>query len=213
MIEDEEVYYSGPESSIHEEDEEAAICSICFNPMTENESHLLECNHKFHTACILKWFRSKHDTCPLCRVHPSVKLRPPDIMHRAKTLMNMETHGSTSDQFVRSKMETVKEAERQQALHEEELRRHKDTFKSITKPRKELILKEYRQLRKQFKEKTIPLLRELDNIDEKDHTQRQRIVKLIRAEKKNKRQAMREIGLHNIEVAPQIVRVVSSSES
>ena len=212
MLEDEEVYYSGNESSIHEEDEDL-ICSICFNSMTETESYSLECDHKFHTACILKWFRSKHDTCPLCRVHPSVKLRPPDIMHRAKTLMSMETNGSTSDQFVRSKMENVEEAERQQAFHEEELRRYKENFTRITKPKKEMILKEYRQLRKHFKEKSVPLLRDLDNIDEKDHTQRQRIVKLIRAEKKKKRQAMRDIGLHNIEVAPQIVRVVNSSES
>ena len=26
----------------------------------------LECNHKFHTDCIIKWFRLNNDNCPLC---------------------------------------------------------------------------------------------------------------------------------------------------
>lgn len=44
-------------------------CSICH----ENDSddmHILECEHKFHTACIVSWFRRGHKDCPLCRDSP-----------------------------------------------------------------------------------------------------------------------------------------------
>ncbi len=43
-------------------------CSICLNEFEENDQcHCLdECNHKFHTKCIVSWFR-KASTCPMCR--------------------------------------------------------------------------------------------------------------------------------------------------
>ena len=46
------------------------ICSICYESL-ETEDHFnkiynLECNHRFHTECIMKWFRNKNSTCPLC---------------------------------------------------------------------------------------------------------------------------------------------------
>ncbi len=43
-------------------------CSICLNEFGEDEQcHCLdECNHKFHTKCIVSWFR-KASTCPMCR--------------------------------------------------------------------------------------------------------------------------------------------------
>lgn len=45
-----------------------ATCSICLNDFGEEEqSHCLDgCNHKFHTKCIVSWFR-KASTCPNCR--------------------------------------------------------------------------------------------------------------------------------------------------
>lgn len=43
------------------------ICSICFESFDINTSYTLECNHKFHTNCIMKWFRNKNSTCPLCK--------------------------------------------------------------------------------------------------------------------------------------------------
>jgi len=46
------------------------ICSICYEPLenieTSNKIYSLECNHKFHTDCIMKWFRNKNSSCPLC---------------------------------------------------------------------------------------------------------------------------------------------------
>ena len=43
------------------------ICAICHDNLGEGDNYTLpECNHKFHTNCIMTWFRMKHDTCPLC---------------------------------------------------------------------------------------------------------------------------------------------------
>ena len=46
------------------------MCSICYEPLENDESinkiYSLECKHKFHTDCIMKWFRNKNSSCPLC---------------------------------------------------------------------------------------------------------------------------------------------------
>ena len=175
------------------------LCSICYHTMKHDESHTLECEHKFHTGCILKWFRSKQDTCPLCREQPVVKLKTPDVFHRAKTLIEQETKGITSDPFIKRKMLDINESERMILIQEKELLNHKEMFKNVIKPRKEQILRHYRLLRKEFKEKSSPLLKELDRIDEAEHTQRKVIRKAINQERKKKREAMRDIGLHNIQ--------------
>ena len=51
------------DSSDHEDE---TSCSICLDP-TESTNHTLECGHRFHVDCIVNWFRSGQNTCPLCR--------------------------------------------------------------------------------------------------------------------------------------------------
>ena len=41
-------------------------CPICQENLT-TEIHSLECGHKFHSECIISWFRSGSNTCPCCR--------------------------------------------------------------------------------------------------------------------------------------------------
>lgn len=43
-------------------------CRICLNDIkTKDLSYSLpECGHKFHTKCIVHWFRSNQTRCPLC---------------------------------------------------------------------------------------------------------------------------------------------------
>jgi hypothetical protein len=48
-----------------EEQEECLICYDCDGIM-----HELECGHKFHTECIISWFRSGKTECPYCRKTP-----------------------------------------------------------------------------------------------------------------------------------------------
>ena len=47
------------------------MCSICLLEISDdyNNSKKLDCGHKFHIDCIVKWYTSNKDikTCPLCR--------------------------------------------------------------------------------------------------------------------------------------------------
>ena len=43
------------------------ICVICQEDLCGNIYELPECGHKYHTNCIMHWFRTKHDNCPLCQ--------------------------------------------------------------------------------------------------------------------------------------------------
>ena len=47
---------------------EENICSICYENINieDNNTYTLECNHCYHAACIIKWFRNDHSNCPLC---------------------------------------------------------------------------------------------------------------------------------------------------
>ena len=50
-------------------------CAICLCELNENENendniYNLNCDHKFHTNCIMDWFRSSSGNCPLCNDNP-----------------------------------------------------------------------------------------------------------------------------------------------
>ena len=72
--------------------EAATTCIICTDEMLESESifSLEQCNHKYHTKCIVNWFRTPNNggSCPLCRdrSHTPTRLTPVDIEERAKFL-------------------------------------------------------------------------------------------------------------------------------
>lgn len=41
-------------------------CSICYSEIVDDK-YELECNHAFHTSCIINWFRIGNGACPMCR--------------------------------------------------------------------------------------------------------------------------------------------------
>ena len=42
-------------------------CMICRNPLNCEQCYVLpECNHKYHTNCIISWFRNGDSRCPYC---------------------------------------------------------------------------------------------------------------------------------------------------
>lgn len=53
---------------MYEYNEKCAICHENMNIIDDNNEmyELPECKHYFHTNCILTWFRSGHNRCPLC---------------------------------------------------------------------------------------------------------------------------------------------------
>jgi len=41
-------------------------CSVCLEPVGNENTKRLACGHAFHPSCIMKWF-VKSDNCPTCR--------------------------------------------------------------------------------------------------------------------------------------------------
>jgi len=50
-------------------DETICMCQICMEPMDDMTKvyRLSECNHEFHTDCIVNWFRNDSPNCIACQ--------------------------------------------------------------------------------------------------------------------------------------------------
>ena len=56
---------SGDEEDINDKDDDT--CAICIESFSNKSTNIiLDCGHKFHSACIISWFE-KELTCPICR--------------------------------------------------------------------------------------------------------------------------------------------------
>ena len=51
---------------VDDSEDEEPICTICLEKITDNDNHILECNHSFHSICINRWL-SANTNCPVCR--------------------------------------------------------------------------------------------------------------------------------------------------
>ncbi|KAL3111034.1 hypothetical protein niasHT_012952 [Heterodera trifolii] len=61
-------YHAMPQILFMANDQQADDCAICLDPIPlETFVRPLPCNHIFHNDCIEKWYRSNHETCPICR--------------------------------------------------------------------------------------------------------------------------------------------------
>ena len=125
------------------------LCSICYENLDYN-THSLECNHKYHTNCIINWFRLGNNNCPLCN---SDKL---DI-----NKMNYFTKISTIDEIIKfskkkecpkiikTKVKIIKnnqdKLKKQKSILSEFKKKHINIYKEFTK-----LKSNYRRLRKQL---------------------------------------------------------------
>ena len=64
-------------------------CVICHETNGEQVYCIPECNHKYHTNCIMTWFRAGHNTCPLCNNQGiNAQTQPTSWTDRLKALEN-----------------------------------------------------------------------------------------------------------------------------
>lgn len=47
------------------------VCPICLGSLNEKDTYNLNCNHTFHTECIMNWFRVSNGSCPCCKDNPN----------------------------------------------------------------------------------------------------------------------------------------------
>jgi hypothetical protein len=113
-------------------------CSICLdNMIDENFIYTIpECNHKFHTNCIIEWFRTEHGNCPLCRGTPGLSVR--NRKNLLSIILNYAKRKNAPKQLVKmvDKYKKLREA-------------HKTTRSDMTifKRTNKEILNKYRKLR------------------------------------------------------------------
>ena len=59
-------------SELQELNDNGELCVICLSQLGEDD-YSLDCNHKYHTKCIVEWFRKGNSNCPLCNDNPLVE--------------------------------------------------------------------------------------------------------------------------------------------
>ena len=97
-------------------------CPICRIDISNNQLYTLNCGHTFHTECIITWFRSLYQECPLCRDLPTKQYK------KATQEIRYQTMRKYSKKIKASKL--LKNAVKN-------LKKHEDEYKNITKELKE----------------------------------------------------------------------------
>ena len=66
-----DIFYDYSESSSNDNDYDN-LCGICHEKFDTEQCYTLpECNHKYHTNCIITWFRNGYQNCPHCNNNPT----------------------------------------------------------------------------------------------------------------------------------------------
>ena len=109
------------------------ICSICIEDLNNEPCYCLPgCNHKFHTRCVINWFRQSgvQTPCPICRdntVDESTKQIPAYYLYeRTKELLKIARKKNAPKELKRK-------AERLKKIKQEA----KEKSAALTKFRKE----------------------------------------------------------------------------
>ena len=113
------------------------ICAICHENLgEENIYNLPECSHKFHTNCIMTWFRAGHDRCPLCN-NKGINATRAQINEEVN-----HSHWSTRNKYLRlytivSRKCRRKDAPEKMKKEVEKVRNYKKKFDEFKKERRE----------------------------------------------------------------------------
>ena len=101
------------------------VCPICLDNLNNNHIHKLsECNHTFHSNCLIVWLRNNSD-CPLCRGTTNKEIRSEGMILR--DILN----------FCRSKKNKCKKLKRMYKNYEKYRDLYKINKNKLNKFRKE----------------------------------------------------------------------------
>ncbi len=116
-------------------------CSICLNGYEEdNNIYILEaCNHKFHTKCIIDWFRHA-SSCPCCRDNTVEQFKeiPAFVLReRAKELKKISRRVN-APQDLKNLVERVKKSDQKIKDKSTQLNDYRKEYKDILSKEKKL---------------------------------------------------------------------------
>jgi hypothetical protein len=113
-------------------------------------------------------------------------------------LGNTQGYSQPMDPALQRKLQHCKSLETSMNNERGELNKIQLHFKTVENKQKQDILKTYRELREEFKRKTDPLLKRLDDIDAMHRRKRKVIQRSIALLRREKRHLMRDIGLSGL---------------
>ena len=130
---------------------ELDVCAICLSPLdNDSDNYSLECNHKFHTKCIMKWFRkSNNGACPCCMDAPKSNSfysynyywnNPWSCSHFIDNRYKTIKKTSKNDEKLKIKVDKVSEKEKDLSSFKKELKELKQNqeYKDFISKNKEL---------------------------------------------------------------------------
>lgn len=137
------------------------LCPICYDQIKENNSYTLqECNHKFHTNCIITWLRSDHSNCPMCNGLPNEggRFYYRNEKYKLRLILNYSRRKTASNKVI--KIVNRYRKKNQEYLHvKKQLNIFKKSHKKIFKEKANITTKMWRLRRDVDK-----LKREITNI-------------------------------------------------
>lgn len=125
------------------------VCAICHDTFEEGGGvHELECGHKFHTACIVPWFRNGHASCPTCR---DVRQNVCGLFwyDRARLLMRKSRNKNAPTELKLAVEKIRKVKSREQAL-KRELSEYKMAHKEVLAKHRQLKQRLWRSTREEY---------------------------------------------------------------
>ena len=144
------------------------ICAICHEDLNNEIYTLPECNHTFHTNCIMTWFRAPtgSNRCPLCNNTGINKLKDLDNLHWSERIRAEENYKKVRACYrkkecpknIKKMIEKLKKLEKQQKDRSKDFKEFKiskqpdltvnEIHKNYTKFRRDKW-RLYRRIRKQ----------------------------------------------------------------
>jgi len=136
--------------------EEDHMCVICLSEI-KDDKYTLECNHHFHTSCIMNWFRSSNGgTCPCCMDSPQqgtyvgTYLGNNALMESRLSNLRRFSRKKTSPSVLKDDASTLRKLEKEEKEIKKERKTlcadesYKETFKEIKKVNRRLYNKQHR---------------------------------------------------------------------
>lgn len=116
----------------------AAECTICFDPLDEKQNCALDCQHQYHSACAIRWFRhAKNPTCPLCRgngvspmQHIRDQLKQQQEAHK-KIVAAWETEKTSHVNNIIQRQQQIKDAWAQSRAFEKQVKEYQRKLEGV----------------------------------------------------------------------------------
>ena len=105
-------------------EENTDICGICRDSLGDKQIYKLpECNHNFHTDCIISWFRTGYATCPYCKNINIGRQRRYTYGNEWKlSFIRQYARRTNAPKLLKKKVDKLKEYEKKRTEYAKEIR-------------------------------------------------------------------------------------------